>query len=799
MAERDGRGKHLPAELSSFVGRGHELAEIQRLLAAYRLVTLTGVGGVGKTRLAQRLSDHLRRGFPDGAWFVDLTQIQDPELLTQELQDPDVLAHLVTAALGLRERSAQPPLELLSGQLAGRRLLLVLDNCEHLLDPVAMLTDTLLRSCPELRILATSREALSVAGEVLFTVPALATPEPRSPGAVEDLLRNESVALFTARATAAWPEFQLTPDNAAAVAEICRRLDGLPLAVELAAVRIRALAPQQILDRLADRFGLLRRGSRTAAERQQTLRACIDWSFGLCPKPERKLWAGLSVFSGSFELDAVEGVCASDTLPAEDLLDLTNSLIDKSVLSRETHGSDARYRMLETIRAYGEERLRDDGDEPELRRRYRDWYEDLVLRRIPAEWISDRQVYWLARLEREHPNLRATIEAFLAEPDEAERGLRVVVGLPSLYWWGRGLFSEGRRWLDVGLARATGATSLRARALLLGSRLAFGAGDAEAAYRLLAEGERIAERLDDAPALAFGAFLRGTATLFGGEPAAAVDTLERALSLLSEVTGPRGDPGGEDRSQDQDQRLHVLFTLAAAAGLAGDHDRARACTAEVLRITEPRGEVFHRSSALWARGLAAWSRGDLDRATADELASLRLKHDHGLHDPLGTALCLEVLAWTEARGHRPERSAVLLGAAASRWTELGTSIGAYRHLVGSHDDCCWTVRDALGEVAFQEGIRRGRRLTRDAALAYTLDGADDRPDAAGSTRDPLSRREREVAELVALGRSNREIARHLVISQRTAEGHINNIMTKLGFRSRTQIAAWVIEQDAEPR
>jgi predicted ATPase len=311
---------NLSAEVTSFVGRRREVGEVKRALAESRLVTLTGVGGTGKTRLAVRVAGDLRRVFGDGVWFVDLTQLHGPELVARELQDPDVLAFLVTATLGLRQAGGSP-LQTLVGELADRRMLLVLDNCEHLLPGSAVFADRLLRGCPEVRILATSREPLAIAGEVLLPVPPLSAPDLRQRPSLAELGRCESVALFLARVQAAVPAFQLTQANHVAVAELCHRLDGLPLAIELAAARVRALAPEQILGRMADRFALLSRGSRSAPERQQTLRACVDWSFDLCAKEERLLWARLSVFVGGFELDAVEGVCADEKLAEVDLLE----------------------------------------------------------------------------------------------------------------------------------------------------------------------------------------------------------------------------------------------------------------------------------------------------------------------------------------------------------------------------------------------------------------------------------------------------------------------------------------------
>ena len=792
MAVRGGHpaGGRLPAELSSFVGRRRELAETKRLTSGYRLVTLHGIGGVGKTRLAQRAAAQMVRAFPDGAWFVDLGEIgQLDQAVAPDMPDRDVLAHLVAAVLGVRLHASRTSVESLCEYLAPRCLLLVLDNCEHVLSVCASVVDALLRVCPDLRIVATSREPLGLTGEVAYPVLPLPTADPvRRPG-LADLTGCESVALFVARGEAALPGFRLTTENCAAVADICHRLDGLPLAIELAAAWLRVLTPGQISSRLSDRFALLNGGSRTAPERQQTLWGCIDWSYELCWKAEQRLWARLSVFAGSFEMDAVEGVCAGDDLGAEELLDLVAALIDKSVLGRDGHGPVMRYRMLETIRVYGREKLRESGDAGLLPRRHRDWHEQLV-ERANREWVSDRQAYWVHRLNLEYANLRAALDFCLGEPGEAERALRILVRLPALYWWGRGRFNEGRGWLDRALAQTAEPTAERARAVLLACRTAFAQADADAWERLLHEGEELGRRRDDPAVLSIAAFFRGTVALFADDTARAVELLESALALLDRAPEP-----------ELDQRLHVLFTLVAAAGLVGDQRRAIACYEEVLAITEPRGEGYHRSMAMWALGLAAWRQGDLPAAAAHEVASLRLKQERGLDDSLGTALCLEVLAWAET-GRQPLRAAVLLGAVDALWAGHGMSIRSYRHLICHRQESERRTRRALGDSAFEQAYRQGRSLTEEESLAYALNErrrTEAAPQRERAVQEPLTRREQQVAALVGSGLSNKDIARKLVISQRTAESHVANILSKLGFTSRARIAAWIAGQATDRR
>jgi predicted ATPase/DNA-binding CsgD family transcriptional regulator len=773
---------NVPAELSSFVSRQDELTQVRRLLSTHRLVTFTGIGGVGKTRLALRTATDARRAFPDGTWFIDLCGLVPAEPATVEIPDAQAVADLVCATLGVRERSARAPVDVLCERLARARLLLVLDNCEHLLSACAMLAEALLRASPGLRIVATSREPLTVAGEATLPVPPLPVPDPQEPPALDDLIRCASVALFTARAAAAVHDFQLTEGNRHAVAEICQRLDGLPLAIELAAARLPVLTPRQIADRLTDRFTLLTRRSRSSPDRQQTLRACVDWSFDLCTKDEQRLWARLSAFADSFEFDAIEGICASDDLPADELLDLTDSLVDKSILVRSyDRGGGARYRMLQTIQVYGLEKLREAGEDALLPRRHRDWYEALVAR-ARAEWISDRQAYWLTRLTREYPNLRAAVDFSLREPGEVDAALRIALSLPAMYWWARGMFREGRRWLKVALGATTERGVRHTRAMLLASRLAFAQRDGDAS-RLLEDGERLARRLDAPDAIAHAMFIRGTTAMFRNELGLAVESFEAALATLARAAEP-----------ELDQRLHLMFTLVAAAGLAGDHARASECYREVLAITEPTGEGIHRSNAMWAYGMVVWRQGDLDQAAELQVASLRLKRIHGLDDTLGGALCLEVLGWIEAGRRRPDRAATLIGAADAALEDLGTPIRTFGHLAGQHDECERQIRGALGGRMFDETIRRGRSMTYEEALAYALGEARSAPPATPAAPTPLTRRQQQVAMLVGRGLSNREIASALVISQRTAESHLESILTRLGFSSRAQVAAWTAGQ-----
>ena len=762
---------NLPAELTSFVGRRDEVAEVRRLLAGSRLVTLTGVGGVGKTRLALRAAAELRRAFPGGVWLVRLDQLRDEALVAQA----------IAGALGLQDRAGFSPEAALADYLAGRQLLLVLDNCEHLVDAVAKLADLLLRAAAGLRVLATSREALIIDGEMVLPVPPLGAPDPGQQLTPAQLGLFPAVRLFAERAAQVVPGFAVTEANMAAVAGICRRLEGLPLAIELAAARLPVLSPEQVDARLGDRLGLLTRGSRARPARQQTLRASIGWSYELCSRAERLLWARLSVFAGGFELDAAEGICADHRLAAEDMLGLLAALADKSILT-VAHGQGvARYRLPELLREFGQERLHASGEHTALRRRHRDWHEQLA-RRADTGWLTPQMTDWAARLFREYANVAAAQDFCQAEPGEAEAGLRIALHVWPLYYWGAGHVSEGRYRLGQVLARAGGPTVWRARGLLLAGFLATVGGDRGAVQPLLAEGTGLAGQLGDPATRAFAAWVAGHVRSFAGDLPQAIAQFEDGLAVL-----PAAAVGAR-------QRALLLTCLAVAAGLAGDEERAVGCHRELAALTEAGGEFFRRWSSawsLWGLGAAAWRRGDLDRAAGLHQQSLRLRGD----DRMGTTFCVEALAWIAASRHQDERAAVLLGAAAGL-LQSGTTLDGFQPLAGHHRDCERQARQALGETAFQAACHRGRDLPAEDAVAYALqqppDMPPDKPPApAVPAGAPLTPRELQVARLVAGGRSNKQIAADLVIAPRTAEGHVERILAKLGFTSRAQAAAWV--------
>ena len=761
--------KHLPLELTSFVGRRTELAEVKNLLSVSRLVTLTGIGGVGKTRLALRVASNVQKDFVDGVWLVELG----------ELHDESLVIGAVAAALGVRDQSSQPLQDILVEFLATRTLLLVLDNCEQVIDAVAGLVEVLLRACPELRILTTSREPLGIGGESVLRVSPLAVPDPDREPSLRGLPRYDALTLFAERAAAAVRGFEITEENKATVARICQRLEGLPLAIELAAARLRAMAPEQILARLDDRYALLTRGSRGAPTRQQTLRWSIDWSYDLCTPREQVLWGRLSVFAGSFELDAAEAICGGD-LSSEELLDTLGSLVDKSILIREESDTVVHFRLLETLLDYGREKIQEAGDYDALRRRLRDWYQQLTLD-AEAEWISPRQLEWIDRLDRERPNIREALEYCLSGDDEGvAAGLRMATALYQ-FSLTRGLYGESRHWLDHFLARDAGKpTAERIRAIYADSLLAAVQGDLLAATALIEEGRALAEQFTDPLIHALLDNADGMLALYRDDLPRAAVRLEDALEVF-------------DVHGDLVLEVGVLQTLGLVYEMLDESRRSIGCYEKALTITESHGESVYRSYTLWAMGVAVWRQGDQDRAVVFLGQALQLTEQ--VNSPLTCAACLEVLAWIAAEEPNPRRAAVLMGAA----EELGHSVGSvtivFPTLQPYHDECETTTRRALGEKAFKAARRQGRLMTMDGAVAFAL-GRQPLDATQTGPSVVLTKREREVADLVAQGLTNKQIAAKLVISLRTAQGHVEHILTKLGFTSRTQIAAWVVEKSS---
>lgn len=762
---------NLPADVTSFVGRRREITLTKRLLAESRLVTLTGPGGVGKTRLALRVAANMRRAFRDKAWLVEL----------EELRDPSLTVDAVIEQLGLGGPSTTDEIDTVVEHLREREMLLVLDNCEHVLEEASRLVTAIIHWCPGVRILATSRQSLGIGGEATMSVPPLQVPDIERLPASESYEQYASVRLFVDRAKAAVPEFEVDSRNGPALMRLCYHLDGNPLAIELAAVRLRALSPQQLEERLSQRYELLTEGRRTAPARQQTLRALIDWSWELCSDRDQHAWARLCLFSGSFALEAAEHV-ARNGLSRTDVINALHSLVDQSVLLREQDGDEVRFRLLHAMREYGQEKLANSGEQEQVRRRHCEWYSRLV-ERFSGEWIGPEQVAWVRRLQLEQGNLRVALQMLANDPDHAQQALRMATRL-SPYWAIRGLNREARHWIEQTLPGTPDDASERVPALRVSAWFALLEGDAEAADPALDEASQLAAEQGDPIEEAYLSHTRGMAALLNGQLETAGPLLDRALRTFVEHDSLVGE-------------LFARFGLGLVRGLGADPDAGVALLERSVEITAGRGELFWRAHSLWATAHIEILRGALDRAEAAAKDALRLQRE--LDNRLGMALAVDTLAWISERHGRHERAARLFGASATLWDAVWAMPRFYSPVQAAHAEHERSARRALGDQGFQDAFTRGSALSPAAAADLALEV---KKHGRSSARDnvhpmPVTRRERQIAEQVAQGRTNKEIAESLVIAQRTVEGHVQNILTKLDFSSRAQIAGWVAGQQGK--
>ncbi|WP_433324095.1 helix-turn-helix transcriptional regulator [Spirillospora sp. CA-294931] len=754
-----------PGPMTSLVGRRREAGEIRSALGAGRLVTLIGPGGVGKTRLATMVAATVAQGLADGAVFVGLA----------ELRDGALLPNLIADRLGLQDRSGQPVVRAVLDHLRDRELLLVLDNCEQLVDACAAFTAEVLAECPRVASLATSRQSLGVAGETVMRVAPLSVPPADRSCSPAEIDQYDGVRLFLDRASAAEPSFQITTGNCDAVVRVCRQLDGLPLAIELAAARIRVLSPQQIADRLAGGLALLTVAPRTAPDRHQTLRAAIGWSYELCSAAERGVWRRASVFAGSFDLDAAEQVCPGPEVAPDGVLDAIDGLLDKSVLVRDERDGIVRYQMLETLREYGQEKLEDEGALAAAVRRHRDWVDRLTAT-ADAEWVSPRQVAWIHRLRLERANLRAALDRCMADPEDAGVALRIASRLHEC-WTTVGVSLESREWLDRSLAAASPDDPGRARALAVCAVHALFHAGLDLALARLDEAET-APGSDDERARAFVTGARGFVAMVCGDPAAAA--LSKAAADAFEELG------------DVRHALFPLYQYGMSIADHGDLEAARRALRRVIALSESYGEVSYRGVALFGTTSVEVEHGDVEAAAASAREGLKVVQ--ALRTPFGDAYHLESLAWVAARRGDHERAATLFGAAAEQWDAIGSTPSIA--VPAPHGKHKRSTLDALGPERFQRLFDAGRALTTERTLRFALGEADPPPDAVRP--DDLTKREWEIAELVAAGLSNRDIAARLFISPRTADTHVQNILVKLGFQNRVQVAAWFATRTARP-
>jgi len=742
-------------------------------MAQARAVTLVGVAGVGKSRLALQVARNRRRAFADGVRFVDVSALRDGKLLPL----------CVAEALQIVDQSARDQVDVIADFLLDQQLLLVFDNCEHLVDACAALINALLRLNIHLSVLTTSRQPLGVTGERIFLVPPLTMPDQNPGGAALPAAAMESpgLVLFAERA-AAVADFTLTEENWSTVAQVCRRLDGLPLAIEMAAVRIRVLSAAQILQRLDDRFHLLAAVDRAAHPRHRTLEAALDWSHDLCSVRERALWARSSVFVGTFSLDAIEQVCTGEDLPRETVMDTVTGLVDKSILTKEEHSGHVRYRLLDTLAHYGRERLQESGEQQSLARRHRDWCLHLC-EQVDAESFGPDLLLWAQRVRREDSNLRAALDFSLSTPGEIETGLRMLTAL-RVYWVMCGHPVEGRHWLEQALALATEPTTARGEILYVLGVLRSSHGKGEAAVRILRELQALAEQLDDDFLKFQSVVYLGANALERGDFASAVALEQRALAI------------GRNISEAEMAPCWLLLTFAQTAN--GDLDQAAAYGEQLLQSCVARGDQTQGSWAQVALALVDFGKGERTSATMRTREALQVERKFG--DAIGAVLAMMIMSWMAVEEGNHERAAVLVGATQNIARIFGLyGFGAWRPVMDVYEA---KAREALGEDAFQAVVARGLAFDFDQAIDYAL-GTTVAPASAGEHSDqaasPLTRREEQVAELVTQGMSNREIAATLVISQRTAESHVQRMLVKLGFISRAQLAGWFAAQHSRSR
>jgi predicted ATPase/DNA-binding CsgD family transcriptional regulator len=750
MAKPVRRLGNLPAEATSFIGRRRELAELRRKLGAARVVSLVGPGGVGKTRLALRAASDLARGFSGGAWLVELAEVRDPALV----------GNAVMAALDLRDQAATEPRALLRSYLADKELLLVLDNCEHLLEAAAEIVSEVVRAAPGVRVIATSREPLAVAGEHVLPIPPLELP------AVGDtaLRQNEAVVLFVERAAAAAGTFELTSANQAVVADVCRRLDGLPLAIELAAVRTRVLSVEQIRDRLSDRFGLLVGGGRAAIPRHQTLETTIEWSHDLLSDSERTLLRRLCVFAGRFTLEDVKGVCEFD-------LEQLSSLVEKSLVIKEDLKGVACYRLHETMREYSALKLRESGEVETLAERCTDYYVQLcALTGPPARY---QLAPWLEWMELEIDNVRAILRHCLDRGDFS-RGVDLAASLG--WFWITRATTEGVGWLDQMLAGGRGERESVAWACFLRGFLAVLQADTTAALPWLERAAEGARELDNAELLTQATSMASIAAMTAGDRAASDAFYEEALTAVAEAN-------------DLAATTSVLQARALNGMFTGDLDAVREATSEGVHLSRGAGDLYVLEIMLMELAFVTLVMGDA--GAAKPLYTEALQIAQRIDDRLAQSYLLAAFAWFAAGDDQARLGAQLLGAAEA--TRLGAGAGIIAPLAPLLEQAEESAVAALGRAKFDAELTAGKRLNRETAIRLALgeSGQIRAPSAVGETgAGVLGKRQAEVARLVAEGLSNRQIGARLFISERTVDSHVRSILNKLGFNSRAQIAGW---------
>jgi len=740
---------NLPHPLTSFVGRRTQIRQIGALVASERLITLVGPGGCGKSRLGLQVAAAHAATFPDGVFVVELAPIGTAPMVPRAVADA-----LAVTVRPRRDMAAQ-----ISDALRTKHVLLILDNCEHVAAEMAGLIDSLLRGCPRVHVLATSRIALGVAGERVWSVPPMTA--------------REAIELFGARAAMSAPG-HTEPSEADAV-EICGRLDGMPLAIELAAARLKTLSPSQLAARLTNRFDVLTTGDRQAQPRQRTLIATMDWSYELLSREARTAWRFASVFVGGFGLEAIESVSHELAAHPSAVLDAITELVDNSIVSVPGTTGDRRFQMLETVREYGLLKLAEAGEDGEAESRHLRWFVALGLRAEP-EWRGPNQQRWLGRVTADLGNIRAALEFGRRDPAYRNDALR----LASSLWlgWQTRHASEGRMWLERLL---DGATDGRARAygLNVAGFLAYVQGDSTAAVPLLEESVRVSSAIGEPAAVNLSVMRYGIALLYDNRLAESVEVLTDAVARYR-------------KARDRIGIYVAAYELAEALTMIGDYEAAWSLHRESLVLKQQQGDRWHIALSHFGIGLLEWMQGAYDSAVEALRQSLTLRRD--LDEEWGISKSLEGLGWVEISRGRCTRGLVLLGASSGFNERLGIVLSKNYQVL--HDRSIGMARKKLGEVELRTMWRQGGKLSVDDAIAYALGDERGAP-SKSKPRDAISKREHEVAGLIAGGMTNRSIARRLGVAERTIDAHVEHLMNKLGYRSRSQIAAWVTSRGSE--
>jgi predicted ATPase/DNA-binding CsgD family transcriptional regulator len=797
---------NLPVQLTSFIGRERELADVKRLVSTSRLVTLTGAGGCGKTRLALRVAGETSDRFEDGVWWIELVVLNDPTLLPQA----------VLQTLGLPESPSRTPLDPLTDYFQAKHSLLILDNCEHIIDACARFVSHLLQSCPQLSLIVTSREALNIDGELAWIVPSLQIPSTQSPSAFSELNTYDAVQLFVARASAIEPDFALRNQNVDAVIKICQRLDGIPLAIELAAARIKVLGVEQIAERLDNTLQLLTQGKRTAPSRHQTLRAAMDWSYNLLSEAEKKFFQRLAVFSGGFTLEAAEVICMGDGAELGNVLDLVASLLSKSLLvlvewntgSHEPAGGLLRYRFLEPVRQYAREKLVESGAETAIRDRHLSYFHDWIQTTETKLYMAE-QLTQFSNLDQDLDNIRAALQWAL--PTQPVMALQMVAAL-TLFWNVRGYTTEGRRWGEQALQQTENdltpeVQGARARALITVAFLTMTQGDYLATSDLIGQAIPILRTQNDRLGLARALFIQSTVMSFLGQPSVVQAAAEESFEMGVELDDP----------------FTLSITSAIMAGAlfrVGEMTIARRFMEEALTNSRRFGSPMALAFSLWGAGMGAFSQDNLKIAhdyVEESLALFRQIGDKhrtnmtatGLADILrqmgdmreaeklyveairgwqdygqfgGIARCIECLAFVAIAENRDKQAARWLGAA-----EVVRKVSHAEMIANEQEEYQREMAILRGRINLDDFTRswsEGQVLTLQQVLAEVeqlprvLQAKKQAPDA-------LTPRELDVLRLLVQGLSDAQIAEKLVVSRRTVTTHLTTIYSKLGVNSRS--------------